>query len=150
MTDIKIIFPVGAWGSSEYDSALDTMLREIALAVEGNDDNWCSKYGTNHENAVFMMHRFCWCDQDTCEWCIHGDHPDFMKLLNRRFGTTEEAYSQHRGRHYFDPPNFWYKPLDFRVTWYKYICRDMGTNKDLTPEQFKAMYEHCLSTAKAG
>jgi hypothetical protein len=41
-------------------------------------------------------------------------------------------------------PNFWYKPLDFRVTWYKYIGRDTHTNKELTQAEFGQMWRDCL------
>lgn len=40
------------------------------------------------------------------------------------------------GRRYYDPPNFWFKPDDFRVTWYKYIGRDMQANKDALSGDF--------------
>lgn len=33
--------------------------------------------------------------------------------------------------HYYDPPNFWFKPTDFRLTWYKYIGRDMKSRGNL-------------------
>lgn len=40
------------------------------------------------------------------------------------------------GRRYYDPPNFWFKPDNFRVTWYKYIGRDMAANKDAVSPDF--------------
>lgn len=36
-------------------------------------------------------------------------------------------------RGYYDPPNFWFKPTNFRMTWYKYIGRDMATNSSNCP-----------------
>lgn len=36
-------------------------------------------YGVNFENEVFMIHRYCWCDQEDCLWCggseCSGDIP---------------------------------------------------------------------------
>jgi hypothetical protein len=55
-------------------------------------------YGVNFENDTFMMHRFCWCDEDTCEWC-NGD-----------------------------APNFWHKPSGLKIKWYKWIGRSMEYN----------------------
>lgn len=46
-------------------------------------------------------------------------------------------------RRYYDPPNFWYKPTNFRVTWYKYIGRDMASNQDTIPDNFM---EHIFAT----
>lgn len=51
-------------------------------------------YGVEFENEVFMMHPFCWCEQETCPWCED------------------------------DAPNFLFKPTGARVWWYKWIGRD--------------------------
>lgn len=56
-------------------------------------------YGENFENNVFMMHRFCWCDEDYCQWC-NGDAPNF---LHKKSGAT--------------------------INWYKWIGRDMNVSK---------------------
>lgn len=45
-------------------------------------------------------------------------------------------WTDNKARNYYDPPNFWFKPADFRVTWYKYIGRDMASNKDDLPGDF--------------
>lgn len=50
-------------------------------------------YGVDYENDTFMMHPFCWCDQETCKWC------------------------------YGNAPNFLYKPTGGKVWWYKWIGR---------------------------
>lgn len=49
-----------------------------------------------------------------------------------------KPYLQLPERHYYDPPNFWFKPSDFRVTWYKYIGRDMAANRDSVEGDFLA------------
>jgi hypothetical protein len=117
------------------ESPVELALRLIGIAF-ADDGDWGEKYGANYENDVFLMHRFCWCDNNdgSCLWCLHGDHPDFDRLLNERFGTKD--YQEHRIRGYYDPPNFWFKPSDFRVRWYKYIGRDMASNKDEVPGDF--------------
>lgn len=117
------------FGASASDDVLGIALRVIGIGF-GNEDEWPSKYGTNVENDVFMMHRCCWCEKEdgSCLWCMRGNHPDFDTLLGEKFGSAD--YQRHRDRRYFDPPNFWYKPSDFRLTWYKYIGRDMASNKD--------------------
>jgi len=52
-------------------------------------------YGAYFENDEFMMHPYCWCEKDECEWCCG------------------------------DAPNFLHKPSGLSVTWYKYIGRGM-------------------------
>lgn len=52
-------------------------------------------YGVDYENDTFMMHSFCWCEQDDCGWC------NAVK------------------------PNFLFKPTGCKVFWYKYIGRSM-------------------------
>lgn len=54
------------------------------------------------------------------------------------------AINQHDFRCPVELPNFWYKPLDFRVTWYKYIGRDTTTNKTLTQTEFGKMWRDCV------
>lgn len=69
-------------------------------------------YGANFENSIFMMHRYCWCEQDDCPWC----------------GGDAGPLSNHSG--YFSSsnttmPNFIHKPSKSAVWWYKYIGRGM-------------------------
>lgn len=95
---VRFVFPAGMFGANEHDSSLDTVLRDIAVAASNDPDGeWAEKYGTDFENDTFMMHRFCWCDDDDCQWCMG------------------------------DEPNFRYKPSGFEVIWYKFIGRDVKT-----------------------
>jgi len=48
---------------------------------------------------------------------------------------------------YYDPPNFWFKPDNFRVTWYKYIGRDTAVNKVTPPSD---LLERVFSTHPKG
>jgi hypothetical protein len=92
MTDIQMILPVGMLGASDFDSALDTMLRNLALAIEGGDNNWCSKYGTDYENEIFVMRRYYWgdcdCGADEREeiWSNENKHSDacYQTILRSR------------------------------------------------------------------
>lgn len=58
-------------------------------------------YGVNYKNDVFMMHSFCWCEQDDCKWC--------------------------NGRN----PNFLFKPTKAKIWWYKWIGRSQEQNGKL-------------------
>lgn len=145
--DIQVILPAGMVGPSEEDSALDKFLRMVGVKY-ASESEWAEKYGASFENDVFLMHPYCWCDSETCAWCIHGDHPDFEKVLGEKFGNEDQTqpylYARHRKRHYWDAPLFWYKPLDFRVSWYKFIGRETATNRDLTQAEFGQMWRDCL------
>lgn len=33
-------------------------------------------YGTNFENDIFLIHRFCWCERDNCPWCAGCECPE--------------------------------------------------------------------------
>ena len=105
MDDLTIFATAGMFGASEHDDMLDTALRKIATTICDDKGEWAEKYGTDFENDVFMMHRFCWCDQDGCAWC----------------GSVEEPNGA---------PNFHYKPTGFKVWWYKYIGRSVETEGD--------------------
>jgi len=43
-------------------------------------------------------------------------------------------------------PNFWYKPSDLRITWYKYIGRSMEYNKKVSDEEWDKIFKHCLDS----
>lgn len=112
-SDVQFIVPVGMFGPDK-DYLLDSLIRAIA-EYHSEEGEWADKYGTNVDNCVFSLHRYCWCEAEACKWC--GD---------------EHA------------PNFHYKPLDFKVWWYKYIGRDMQYNMELTAMQCADMFTECL------
>lgn len=129
MNSVQIITHPAHLGAAAGDDLIDTAMRLIGTAF-GDPGEWPEKYGTTVENDVFLMHQYCWCEKEdgSCLWCMHGDHPRFDELLRAKFPGG--AYDEHAGRRYYDPPNFWYKPSNFRLTWYKYIGRDMASNTD--------------------
>lgn len=59
-------------------------------------------YGAKLDNDVFMMHPYCWCEHEGCQWCAYDEAKD-----------RELA------------PNFHHKKSGFKVWWYKYIGRGM-------------------------
>lgn len=131
-TQIELRLHPGHLGVSADEPPFVTALRIVAAAF-GREDEWPEKYGTTYEDATFLMHPYCWCgaNDGSCLWCLRGDHPEFDRLLGGRFGAgSGYEYGRHRGRQYYDPPNFWYKPTDTRVRWYKYLGRDMASNRD--------------------
>lgn len=120
---VTITIPPGMFGKSKHDSALVNMLRALALKASSDRQEWCDKYGTDYENEVFMMHPFCWCEKSDCAWC----------------GSAEERKGA---------PNFWYKPTDLKVWWYKYIGRGMEASRALEIDEINTILSHCLSSMK--
>jgi hypothetical protein len=49
-------------------------------------------------------------------------------------------------RHYYDPPNFWHKPSGFRACWYKWIGRDMVTNRDIDIHELRKIFSECAAS----
>lgn len=141
MTEVPIVTPPGMFGASGSEDLIDTAMRVIGVGF-GSDGDWCSKYGCNHENDVFMMHRYCWCEQRDCLWCTiwlsnevecsedearaHREKQE--QLIRERYGDWAAEYP--------GAPNFWYKPSGFQLRWYKYIGRDMSANKAELPGDF--------------
>jgi hypothetical protein len=142
--ELQIIMPAGAFGASEHDDALDSLMRKIAIKYSPDpEDEWAEKYGTNFENESFMMHRFCWCEDEGCLsckiWlsnnkdCTEKEAEDYRKKQNAELVSLygEQDWGRHK-----DPakPHFWHKPTNFQVRWYKYIGRGMKTNMEFTKE----------------
>jgi len=92
---------------------------ETAPALESVIE--CLSYAVDHpyfENDVFMYHEYCWCWKDDCPWCSG------------------------------DAPNFWYKPKDIRVYWYKWVGRDMTINKKIDDWDALLILIHCLDSIR--
>ena len=102
--NFKIILPNGAMGSDASDTALDTFLRQFALKHEEMGE-WAEKYGTCFHNELITMQRYCWCEKEKCPYCWSFEDDKPSTELKETFGMTDEDAA----------PNFWYKPLDFKV-----------------------------------
>lgn len=93
--NIEIIIPKGAETNIELGLV---SLTEAIFKKIGEEDGYGLGgkygYGADYENDVFMMKRFCWCDEEDCKWC-GGDYPNFI-----------------------------YKPTNTKIWWYKFIGRD--------------------------
>ena len=78
VADVVVVLPpvddgIISSGLYELSKALGTMSPEDqAHGFLGGE--W--GYGQDFSNDVFMMHPFCWCEQDDCEWCAGCDCPD--------------------------------------------------------------------------
>ena len=123
--------------------ALAAVGHEVAAGVLGGEYG----YGAVFENAMFAMHPYCWCEQDTCPWCnvclcgedsfIYlidgkpaGDWGAWLDAPNSRRSTqideTKQCVRCRTGQE--AAPNFLHKPSGTTVRWYKYIGRGMGVD----------------------
>lgn len=106
-------------------------------------------YGAYVDNDVFMMHPFCWCERDDCEWCRGCECPEESWLYyvegkqttHRAFLDAWDPNDPWRVERHIDrvdellcgycdgsnpaAPNFLHKPSGTNVYWYKYIGRSM-------------------------
>lgn len=100
-------------------------------------------YGAYFENDVFMMHPYCWCEQEGCPWCnvclcpegafsyfVGEEEVDFAEWLaasadSRSTREDPDLLCERcrEGREEF--PNFLHKESGTTVRWYKYIGRGM-------------------------
>lgn len=93
-------------------------------------------YGQAFENDVFMVHPFCWCEKEDCGWCSDiGAMPQLVRdITGVKYVDSERL------------PNFHYKPLDFKVWWYKYIGRGMESNQELDSLELSKMLVACIES----
>ncbi len=92
---IKIITPKGATEPTEL--GLVELTKYLCDKGKGESSFGLGGkygYGIEYENDIFMMHPFCWCEQEDCDWCN---------------GVK---------------PNFTYKQTNCEIRFYKYIGRD--------------------------
>lgn len=91
-------------------------------------------YGAKYENAVFLMHPACGCEESDCPWCADCRCTDMVKCPScspsvrwtNKGALPARApfdYPSERGQ----APNFWHKPSGLRVWWHKWIGRSMHT-----------------------
>src|ERR1051326_7200468 len=95
---------VAAWPD---DSELSEALRRLTQAIDfvGAADGTAGGlfggqwgYGADYENAVFLIHRYCWCEQETCPWCGGCDCPESAWT----FFVDGEAVSYERYQRFYE------------------------------------------------
>ena len=133
--DVKVILPECS------EDAVSDWLRALTEAVcKATGDSGAGGlggsygYGSNYENEVFMLHRFCWCERGDCPWCrccdcAGEDH-------------CEDSCSSHK-----EPePNFRHKASGATVHWYKYIGRGMEVSEADWPTIFAECFDSLQAT----
>lgn len=99
--NINIILPEGSVLPSDYQylgdpntvegglRLLTKILLEKHCVVPSGGFGGDFGYGFKHDSDVFMMHPFCWCEQETCPWCA-GCECETILLLDGVESTYEQ------------------------------------------------------------
>lgn len=132
-------------GASFHDTVIESLIRRIGTDFSPDPEmEWASKYGTNIENESLMMHRYCWCEEKDCPWCLtcydswEDDHDrDACDVCSGREYGADKGGEPEQGL----APNLWLKTTGLKVWWYKYIGRDMNFNREPTPDDVRAMLD---------
>ena len=114
MSEINIIIPsVASTKIEQYLCELTKILVENNLAEEpgyGLGGHW--GYGTDFENNAFLIHSFCWCEQNDCPWCIGCDCSEdaykyFIDNNEVNYKEWDKFYIENMGDLYNDSNEKW-------------------------------------------
>lgn len=100
---------------------------------------------STYENDVFMLRPYSWSDSD-CSCGLDEEEAD-VYYENEKNGVKDDvALGFHAISCYncYDRVvNFWYKPTNLKIHWYKYPFRSASANQDITLEYLEAVMTHC-------
>jgi hypothetical protein len=113
--ELQVILPEGSlYPNSDVASDLVLLTRLIEERYKtthhGGGLGGEYGYGTNYENSTFLMNSFCWCESQTCPWCVGCECPEeayhyfvdekevgydeWMAFFDREVGDMFSANSQ--------------------------------------------------------
>lgn len=144
-TEVRIFYPVPDDGPiSDGLRALTEAVHRSGLADGGEGGLFGGSfgYGANYENDVFLLHRYCWCEDPQCPWCggCYCASNDIRGLPESQSAAPETLCDWCADVHrwadkgalrpdeepHYGAPHFWHKPSGTRIWWYKYIGRSMS------------------------
>jgi hypothetical protein len=145
---IRIVLPPTASSDIDLDLCELTGYLSKKLNLEtgfglGGED----AYGVDFENDTFMMHHYCWCDQEEkCLWCMMNDPAENKnyKKMKAELKSKYNSYWQEWG----GAPTFFYKPTKIGCRWYKWIDRDTEWDKEPTKKEWQKIYKDCIESVK--
>jgi hypothetical protein len=160
-TNITIVVPeYGIDIVSQNLRDLTKKLQELGYDTSGGILGGEYGYGAYFENNIFTMHPYCWCEKETCEWCMGCSCPEeaheyVVEKKSVSFNQWISAYEDGLSReivtqpeHQCDyckgvvggAPNFLHKPSNSKIWWYKYIGREMEIELF---DSWETIYEEC-------
>ena len=98
-----------------------------------------------YENSVFLLRPYSWRDSD-CICGLDEEESDlFYEKENEKLDINTDI-----GFHSIDcynssdrVVNFWYKPTNLKIHWYKYPFRSASSNQEITYEYLEAIMNDC-------
>lgn len=87
-------------------------------------EKFCKELGLTYPEGR-VVHCTCNFDKDYQEWISKNSHYPECPIVR---------------------PNFWYKPMNVRVMWYKHIGLDSYINKELRLKQFLKIIDECIAS----
>jgi hypothetical protein len=90
MADVIVQVVVPAVSRDEISIGLRNLTRALADRGIGRADAFGlggpDGYGVDYENDTFLMHPYCWCEQESCRWCSEDacgcPHPEVEHYLD--------------------------------------------------------------------
>lgn len=73
---------------------------------------------------------------------------DYKDRLREFYESFIEEHGEHPESCYAVKPNFYYKPTNFKIDWYKYPMRDSYANEDVDYSRFCEIVDKCAESVK--
>ena len=140
-TKIQIITPPVASSNREMDlvNLTEYLIKNEFAEYYGGGLGGEYGYGCHFENGVFAIRPYYWGDCDC-------GADDYNEQLSGNCDVTE--LKDHSEDCSLSQPNFHYKPTDFCVDWYKWIGRETEYSDEISDEEWRKMFEHCLDSVR--
>lgn len=158
-----------SWNEYPVDKEIGCLLSDLSQLL-ADSINFDSIYGTEYENKIFSMFPYYWGDctcgleEKESNWIINNPHGKNCPLSNKdescyfdfnkctcyvsKLYENEIGPLEHSGNCLLIKPNFYYKPSDLKISWYKYIGRGMSANRRIKKEEMEKIVDHCIKSAK--
>lgn len=120
----QLLMSNSPWESEELSEYLEALLQAIGEEIERVEwNNQQQQYESpiNNNGEVYETDRF---KMEAYCWCDGDLHKEGC------------------------PPNFLYKPNNFRVRWYKYLGRGSSMSRSITEKEAVEMFQDCLESVR--
>lgn len=96
-----------------------------------------NEYLTEFENDVFMLKSFSY-DSSDCNCGFEDKCYEIDEDCNSEFMGFHDVHCNCNSA-----PNFWYKPMNLKISWYKYPFRDAYSNYEIDKTMLERIILHC-------
>lgn len=102
----------------------------------GEDKEW-------FENDTFMLRPYSWSDSD-CSCGLYEKEDEFYDKHNKHKDLGFHSIDCYNCADRI--VNFWYKPTNLKISWYKYPMRSTYANQEIGYDYLKAVLEDCKNS----